>query len=259
MDIYALIIIIVVLFILMNIIGMRAFSIVTNQTTYIEKLEKQALLLNAQSNILLTMASMINHDLKNSVENVEFAATELTRMLETKDFDILEDVEEILRISAQQQTERLKGVNELLRIVKKQDDIKITSENIQEVLLDLLHREYFEATVHVKNSLNFQLDINKNLFEIVADNILKNAMAHNDQPLKKINIYAKDDEIIFEDNGIGFPVDKLNQLKQFGAKGVKSLGTGQGLFIITNILDIMGWGLRIENTGSGSKFILKYK
>lgn len=220
---------------------------------------KKLLILTRQNERLLIIASIINHDLRGSIENIEFASTELTRMINDEDFDILEEVEEILRISSLQQIQRLNSVVSLMKDIKHQQNIQKTSCNLLNALDNLIEREGYIEKIILDKSLNINIKLNLELFDVIADNLIKNAIVHNDSLEKIIKIYINDNHLIFEDNARKFPISNFEYLKQFNTKGANSNGNGQGLYIITSAISILGWKLEIENIKTGNKFKIKIK
>lgn len=214
-------------------------------------------LLNKQNERLLVIASIINHDIRNSIENIQFASEELTRMVKSNDFDIIEDIEEILRISSSQQIQRLNSVMNLMKNVNKKESIKKFSKNILSVLKNLIDREGYLEKIKLDDSLDRKIKLNSELFEVIADNLIKNAITHNDSKNKIIKIYFDGKYIIFEDNAKTFPIADFEYLCQYNTKGSHSKGNGQGLYIITSAISILGWKLEVENTKNGNKFKIK--
>ena len=231
--------------------------IIVTKSVIINK--KQSIFIKKQNDKLLVIASIINHDLKNSIENIEFASNELTRMVKNDDFDIIDEVEEILRLSSLQQLQRLKSVMILMKNLNNITPINKSSENLLENLSKLIETEGYSEKIILDQSLNLNIDLNLELFGVISDNLIKNAFTHNDSLNKILNIYVINNYLIFEDNARKFPIKDFNYLKKYNTKGKDSIGSGQGLYIISSSISILGWKLEIENTNNGNKFKIKFK
>jgi len=90
----------------------------------------------------------------------------------------------------------------------------------------------------------------------VFHNLLDNTIRHGEK-VGTVHIYIEDTEgganIIWEDDGVGIPVDEKEKifLKGYGKN------TGQGLFLTKDILNMTGIDI-IENgtPGEGARFVL---
>jgi len=99
---------------------------------------------------------------------------------------------------------------------------------------ELIQSQNFEIEVDIPYSMD--VAVNPHLFNLLIINLLENAMKHASEP--KLSVQGKAKQLIFSNPSCG-KVDNSIMLK--AQKGNKSEGLGQGLFLVSRILDKMGW------------------
>jgi signal transduction histidine kinase len=97
------------------------------------------------------------------------------------------------------------------------------------------------------------------LLEEVVENLLVNAVQHNDKPTPEVTVAVDADEetatLTVADNGPGVAPDMEAKLFDKGAKGFDSPGTGFGLHLVREIVEAYGGDVSVENlTPTGTKF-----
>jgi signal transduction histidine kinase len=105
------------------------------------------------------------------------------------------------------------------------------------------------ATVSVSDGIS-QVSVQADrLFSSVFQNILGNAITHNDTDRPKVSVSvqerAEDVVVRIADNGPGIPADVADELFGRGESGLESKGTGIGLYLVTKLLDRYGGGVRV--------------
>ena len=124
-------------------------------------------------------------------------------------------------------------------------------------------------------SLEFVLDVNENLpllligdelrIKQILSNLLSNAFKYTDQGTVKLTVYAEEKTLVFivSDTGQGMTPDQLEKLgteySRFNMETNRDTeGTGLGMNITRNLLQLMNGSLSVESTpGTGSTFTVR--
>lgn len=135
-------------------------------------------------------------------------------------------------------------------------DISIICLEVIELLKETAQRKDISLNSFHSNETNTWAD--KNMVETILRNVVSNAIKFT-EPNGKIDIYSTPNknfiEITVSDNGIG--VNELDKSKLFNFKIIKNQtgtanekGTGLGLMICKNLVEINGGKIWIENKAS---------
>lgn len=97
------------------------------------------------------------------------------------------------------------------------------------------------------------------LIDRVFDNLLTNAIDHNDAPSPQITIEAERREdlvtVRVADNGPGIPPARKSSVFEKGEHGIKSDGTGFGLYLVRDVVESYGGDIRVrDNDPQGTVF-----
>ena len=102
----------------------------------------------------------------------------------------------------------------------------------------------------------------KNRFTLILENLISNAIKYQDTDKEnsfiKISTYGIGAKLALEveDNGLGIPEDQQDKLftmfKRFHPK--VSFGSGLGMYMVKNSLDILGGEISFKDSGDGSIF-----
>ncbi len=225
----------------------------------IEKLKE----LNKMQKDFITRAS---HELKTPLMSIS-GASELLKEVYNEKLD--ENALEMLEIIERNKQRLEYLVNNLLDIVRiEYNKIKLKKQRYD--ICEIIHEIIKEWKYYLKRSkinlvlelpTSLRLNIDKVRFEQVITNILSNALK-NSPPNSdiKIIVKAKDQsiQISISDTGIGLTEDEINKLfTKFGkieryGKGLEFLdiqGSGLGLFISKEIIDLHGGHIIVESAG----------
>lgn len=214
-----------------------------------EKLEKE---INTKSRIM----SILSHDIIDMI-NTSSGITELLMMTEIVD----EEFKAYLKVLH----DSSKGVYNLLtNLVKSYDTEYVNHEriNVMEVVEKSIN--HFENKIELKN-INIYNEVDKDLIIIgnyiyvltILNNILSNAIkfthAYGSVTIRtKVTNFTV--EIIFIDNGVGIPKDKLGKLMNIYGKEIQTLGTdkeygmGYGLLMVRDLINKNNGKINIEST-----------
>ncbi len=153
------------------------------------------------------------------------------------------------------QVDNMASTIDVLLALARDESIDATSfllrRALEESVLKLyarLEAQGFIVTLDVPEDI--EIVANEQLFQLLVVNLIDNAMRYASSP--ELFIHAKDNLLFFE-NQITSAVD--NALIGRGAKSPDSLGVGQGLYLVSRIIDSLAWKFSInsdENT-----FVLK--
>lgn len=95
--------------------------------------------------------------------------------------------------------------------------------------------------------------------QLVVEQLLSNAVKY--APGGKVSVYARGDDLVVEDNGIGIPQEDLPRIFDKGFTGgnghMEARSTGIGLYLCREICRRLGHTLSVESQpGRGSRFIV---
>lgn len=212
----------------------------------IKKLNKHLSLLN----------KILRHDLRN---NLTIMKSYLDLFKEIPEEDYLTKIDERIEICSELIT-TIKDIEEALMSGKGLADINI-SEILEKEVGKLKH-ENLVVTANIHGKIYVRAD---DMISSVLENILLNAIFHNDKELKKIHVDVKEVEndwveIRIADNGPGIPDEMKEEIFKEGVKGEKTGRTGLGLFIVKMLVEKYGGKIWVEdNEPEGSVFVIRLR
>lgn len=129
-------------------------------------------------------------------------------------------------------------------IEKQSCNLKVV---LEQVILTLGSNETHEMNVTVEVDPQFTLYVNPSLLKLLVYNLIGNAIEHAKS--QHLRITNKDNSLIFENttNELA-PLDMLAS----GVKGHNSQGIGQGLYLVTRVIESFNW--RYEVTQNKNSF-----
>lgn len=103
---------------------------------------------------------------------------------------------------------------------------------------------------------DFRLNANPTLLRLLFDNLFDNALTHGEE--RQVYIRQETDALVFENpatpQGTGVAGTALTEA---GVRRSDSPGAGQGLFLVTRIIERFGWAWELEQRDSLFRFIIK--
>ncbi|AEA46228.1 PAS/PAC sensor signal transduction histidine kinase [Archaeoglobus veneficus SNP6] len=157
---------------------------------------------------------------------------------------------------------------ELIDEVRSAEEVERSEElkpvNLTEVLLREIENVK-EPGVIVTTSVPEDLIVMANeMLHVVFDNILRNAVVHNDKDEKRIWASANRVdgwiEVRIADNGPGIPDEVKEEVFKEGFKGESSGRTGLGLYLVKTLIERYGGSIHVEdNEPEGSVFVLRLR
>jgi len=234
-------------------------SVITIWFTIVEKMLLNSKITESLDNIskanrmLETLMYTMAHDLKSPVRSA-------AAMLDAIDEDIrdgLLDKTDIRLMMSMARTSLKLGmetIDEVLDYAKFGQNIKMQNNiSVDKYIAELLPG--FKGGKVLLEPLGV-LSVDPKAFKRVIYNMVENGLKYNNKKEKIVRIYREGDVIIVEDNGNGVEEKYFDKIvKPFQRADLSTEGTGLGLGIVTKILDLHGFKLRIKSElGVGSKF-----
>ena len=144
---------------------------------------------------------------------------------------------------------RLTRINKNLLLLAKLDNLQFTDTqtlNVAELLQESI--SFFSTQAEAQNislekqltDRSFTLNTNKLLLESLVNNLLSNAIRHNEAG-GKINVTLESGQLDICNTGTGKPLDNALLFRRFGRENATSQGSGLGLSIVQQICTQNGW------------------
>ena len=242
----------------------------------VESLKKSKHFMEKQANEKETFFGTISHEIKNPI-HVIMGMNELI-LEETKQESVAGYAEQAL--AAGQTLQVL--LNDILDFTKiGTGNMKIVEDDYElEILLNDLVALVYSG--NKSDAIEFRMKVSQDIPSVlygdrvrihqVIMNLLTNALKYTNEGSITLSVYVEPLEeqyvalhVEVEDTGIGIPKEEIETLfsvyKRVDAKRVHSAeGVGLGLFIVQQLLNLMGSSLQVESTyGKGSKFYFAIK
>ena len=212
--------------------------------------------------------SLVSHELRTPLAIIDSAAQRLMRKRNTIAPEQIGEHVKKVRLAVK----RLIGLIDITLYTSRLDAGKIEfspePHNLQHVVRELLDRYTEIAPSHVFNSdidnLPGQIDIDRDLIEIVFNNLFSNAVKYSPENTT-IQVRGRVENghavISVADGGIGIPKDDMNNMfkRFFRAKTAEGYrGTGIGLNISKEFVEMHDGDIRVESTeGKGTTFTVR--
>ncbi|WP_348607076.1 ATP-binding response regulator [Halobaculum rarum] len=194
-------------------------------------------------------ASTVAHDLRNPI-NIADGHLALAR----EEFD-----NEHLGASARAVARMEELLEDLLSLARTGDEIGDTRPvDLAEVVRAAKDNVAMaEATLAIEDTTTIECDPTR--LKEAAENLLRNAIEHNETSVEVTVGTLSDEGFFFEDDGVGIPVTEREAVFENGYSTIEK-GTGFGLSIVDQIVTAHGWdvaatasdadGARFEVTGA---------
>lgn len=214
--------------------------------------------------------SSMSHELRTPL-NAILGFSQLLEMSE-KDEQKRENIQEIIG-GGNHLLELINEVLDLSQIESGNVNLSIEKHSLNVIIIDSLSMIKTLAEKHsiqIDDKVSSLPDININVDELrfkqVLLNLLSNAIKYNSEKgTVTIECSSKDNSMLclsITDTGKGFTVEQLNHLfepfERFGAENSQIEGTGLGLVITKDLIELMGGKITVESElGKGSRFIIE--
>jgi len=152
----------------------------------------------------------------------------------------------------------LHSISEKARTLEELIDGNSTNETVfiaetVENILEELACQRVKTTLQIEEGLTLTTD--EQLFSLVVENLLENAVIHNDTAQPHLTVTAKKADtsvqLQIRDNGPGIPEHELETLQE-GKETPLEHASGLGLWLVTWATSRLGGSVEFERTGSGT-------
>ncbi len=220
---------------------------------YTKKLEKS----NRQKESII---SAISHEFKNPLAVISGYSQTL---LENESLDKALQKRFLQKIY--DSSNKLNNLLNTLRLSITLDDNKksinkssVSLLKITQNVVSSLQENFPNRTIIIQGE-DINIEVDKNLFEIVIKNLIENALKYSND---EVIVQIKKDKISVIDKGIGIADDKIEKItKKFYRinKNIWNNSLGLGLYIVENIIKLHGFKLKIKTQeNKGSTFTVEF-
>lgn len=251
----------------------------TNITDYLDdkkKLETQSKKLKKAlkkekeaSEVQKQFIRMISHEFKTPLSIVDGHAQALMRRNADKaDEDLVKRLH-IMRSAVSRLTQMMDGLMSFnisrtgkLQTFNESFDIKAMTKNICEEFSAI--SQIYGIKYSFRDVPDSVLS-DKKVYMLILSNLLSNAIKYSkgDPVIKVILSYTEEEQmlsLLVEDKGIGIPETEIDKVfKRFyrASTGLKTSGTGIGLNIVKNMVDVCGGNINVSSVvGKGTSFTI---
>jgi signal transduction histidine kinase len=240
-------------------IQLRGWTITENKKIEIKKTNIDEFLeLNQTINTLIHKIQTDYISLKEFTENISHEtqtpvaviSAKLEMLMQEKEYSVKQQQ---LLADAYTATIRLKKLNHALvlltRIEKgiyEKTEVIDLSNAIERKLAEL--KEFIQAKeITIEKDLEpIEKQINPEVFNILLNNLLINAIKHNRQYNGIIKVVLKRNELLIQNTGSDLKIDKENLFERLTPYSTDKESIGLGLSIIKKITDFSGWSIFYE-------------
>lgn len=244
-------------------------DLITEYNRMVDELEKNAEILaqSERESAWRDMAKQVAHEIKNPLTPMKLSVQHLQKTWKSH----TENLDDFINHTTENLIEQIDNLtviaNEFSHFAKmpqaKRELFK-PAEKLKKVIQLFKDNPNYELTFTMdKTTENIQIEMDKEQFTIVFNNLIKNAVQSIPPSLNgKISVVAKikNDWFLVEvsDNGIGIPAE--NQSKIFTPNfTTKTSGMGIGLSIVKTIMDNVGGEISFDSEqGKGTRFYLRF-
>lgn len=225
---------------------------ISTRKAYEKKLEDQ------RDNLEI-LNQVVRHDIRNNLQVVQGYA----ELLEN---EVSDDGRSHLQTIQKSSTHaiRLTETARDLADVMLQTDIETEHISLAEIIeeqIDQIRTEHPDAEISTDSPLpNLTIQGNEMLHSVFR-NLFQNAIQHNDKEVPKVSVsVTKSEKLVhlhIADNGPGIPDSQKDSIFGKGEKGLKSSGTGIGLYLVKTLVEGYGGDVWVEdNEPAGAMFVV---
>jgi signal transduction histidine kinase len=222
------------------------------------EIENQLKDINKKNTYLEYAARIIRHDMHSGINTyIPRGLSSLEKRISIEEMNNLKITSPIKMIKdGLSHTQKVyKTVYEFTNLVKNTVVLDRNMVDIKESLLKYLTNTSYKNQVEISELVT--LNVNETLFWNAIDNLIKNGLKYNSSENKEIKIYMDNNDLIIEDNGVGFSQKEFERItgKYLNKKGDSEVGLGLG--ITKTILEEHGFSMTCEKISTGTKITVK--
>ena len=215
--------------------------------------------LKSQRDRLDLLNQVVRHDVRNDLQVVHGRAQLLADRLEEEGIpEAMDDVSEVIE-AAEEAIELTNTARDLTETMLERTDgpKRIPLEPLLSAEVESVSSRYGDARVELERPVPDATVIADEMLESVVENLLVNAIVHNDssEPQVAVSADVDDDsewvELRIADDGPGIPDERKDAVFGKEEKGLGSPGTGLGLYLVKTLVDQYGGEVWIEDRAGG--------
>ena len=217
--------------------------------------------LEEQRDTLEILNQVLRHDVRNDLQLVTSYAELLEDSCETEEASqhvatIAERAEHAVEL-----TQTARDIADVL-LSDATETRRIDLEATLESEVDEVRSSYPDSEITLESPVPSVRIAADGMLPSVFENLLKNAIQHNDKDVAEVTVSATEREgtatVRVADNGPGIPDDHKDVIFGKGQKGLDSAGTGMGLYLVDTL--VTGYGGRVwveDDEPEGSVFVVE--
>ncbi|EMA41148.1 PAS domain S-box protein [Halobiforma nitratireducens] len=237
--------------------GETYLDVVFKDVTERKKRERE---LEEQRDDLEVLNQVVRHDIRNDLQLVQAYAKMLERTVDEDGKDHLE----IVRESTENAIELTATARDLADVMLRSEveSQRIALDATLERQLSEIRSTYPDAAVTIEQPLPSVEVVGNDMLDAVFRNLLKNAIQHNDTSVPTVTIDSNREDgyvhVRIADDGPGVPDSQKEEIFGKGEKGLRSDGTGIGLYLVRELVDDYGGEVWVEdNEPRGAIFVVR--
>lgn len=211
---------------------------------------------------------MVSHEFRTPLTIIDGNAQIIQKRGDTLDAKTLEKRAKTIRSSVSRLIHIMEGFlsssmlkTGKLKVVRDPVDVKKLIAEICDEYEELSKKAKIECTM---DTLPDYVVLDKKIITLVISNLISNALKFSrDDPVVTVTSFIEDGifRLIVEDQGIGIPEDEKGKIfDQYYRTSISTgiTGTGIGLSLVRDLLELHGGTITVENTErGGSRFVVK--
>ena len=229
------------------------FRDTTERRRYEERLEKQR-------DDLELLNRVLRHDVRNDLQLVGAYAEMLEAHVDEEGQEYLEIVQE----RADQAVELTETARDLAAVMGHSENTTcpVSLAATLEGEIHDIRSSYSDVAVTIEGSLPDVEASADDMLGAVFQNVLKNAVQHNDKDVPEVVVSAHVDDdratVRIADDGPGVPDAQKTEIFGKGERGLEGPGTGIGLYLVRSLVDRYGGDVWVEdNEPEGAVFVVE--
>jgi len=217
--------------------------------------------LNEQREQLELLNRVLRHDIRNDMSVILGWMEMLDAHVDGEGEAILDRV----LTSGQHVVELTDIAKTIVEAIFEGEDISLEPVelgSLLETVIETRKETFDQATIRIDGQPPAVTVEANEMLSAIFRNLINNAVQHNDadEPRVTVSSHVDDDSVRIRvaDNGPGIPEDQRDRIFDSDEKGLDSTGTGMGLYLVTNLVDMYDGSVWIEdNEPRGTVFVVE--
>lgn len=222
---------------------------------------RQAVVLHEEHEQLELLNRMLRHDIRNEMQVIMGWIEALRSHTDSDGQEVLDKT----LTSGQHVVELTDAAKNIIEAIFGREDISpepVALGTVLENIIETRKETFDEATIRMADQRPAVTVEANEMLSAVFRNLINNAVQHNNADEPRVTISSEiDDELVrirIADNGPGIPDEQRDQIFDSDEKGLDSQGTGMGLYLVANLVDMYDGSVWIEdNEPCGAVFVVE--